>query len=96
MKLDLAFATFTTSTLGKMLRKALQKHLKDYMQRTAPSEYHDILIPDFSFSTKRPVLDHGYLSALHYPRVKPLRSPSLTVVGPREIQTQDGGLFMPT
>ncbi|KAL2193553.1 hypothetical protein P885DRAFT_45032 [Corynascus similis CBS 632.67] len=92
-KLDLAFTAFTTSTVGQILRKALQKHLEDYIRRTAPSEYHDILIPDFDFGVKRPVLDHGYLSTLHDPRVKLLRSPSLEVIGPREIQAQDGETF---
>ncbi|KAG7285860.1 hypothetical protein NEMBOFW57_008154 [Staphylotrichum longicolle] len=80
-------------TIGKMLRKALQKSLEDYIRRTAPSEYHGILIPDFDFGAKRPVLDHGYLSTLHDPRVKLLRSPSLAVVGPREIQAEDGETF---
>lgn len=92
-KFDLAFTAFTTGRMGKMLRKALQKHLEAYMRRTAPSEYHDILIPDFEFGAKRPVLDHGYLSALHDPRVKLLRSPSLAVVGPREIQAENGETF---
>jgi cation diffusion facilitator CzcD-associated flavoprotein CzcO len=93
VKLDLAFTAFTTSTLGQILRKALQKSLEDYIRRTAPSEYHDILIPDFDFGMKRPVLDHGYLSALRDPRAKLLRSPSLEVVGPREIRAQDGETF---
>jgi len=92
-KLDLAFTAFTTSTMGKMLRRAVQKSLEDYIRCTAPSEYHDILIPDFDFGAKRPVLDHGYLSALHDPRVKLLRSPSLAVVGPRELQVEDGETF---
>ena len=92
-KLDLAFPAFTISTMGKMLRKALQKPLESYIRRTAPSEYHDILIPDFDFGAKRPVLDHGYLSSLHDPRVKLLRSPSLAVVGTREIQAEDGETF---
>ncbi|KAK4194381.1 hypothetical protein QBC40DRAFT_319904 [Triangularia verruculosa] len=92
-KLDLAFTAFTTSTMGQMLRKALQKSLENYMRRTAPSKYHDILIPDFDFGAKRPVLDHGYLSTLHDPRVKLLRSPSLAVAGPREIQAEDGETF---
>jgi cation diffusion facilitator CzcD-associated flavoprotein CzcO len=92
-KLDLAFTAFTTSTMGQILRKALQKSLEDYIRRTAPEEYHDILIPDFDFGAKRPVLDHGYLSALHDPRVKLLQSPSLAVVGTREIQAEDGETF---
>ncbi|KAL2121226.1 hypothetical protein VTJ04DRAFT_5253 [Mycothermus thermophilus] len=92
-KLDLAFMAFRTSTLGNTLRKFVQKSLENYMRRTAPSEYHNILIPDFDFGAKRPVLDHGYLGVLHDQRVKLLQSPSLTVVGPREIQAEDGETF---
>ncbi|KAL8341211.1 hypothetical protein RB601_005734 [Gaeumannomyces tritici] len=92
-KLDLVFTAFTISTMGKMFRKVLQKQLEGYIQRTAPSEYHDILIPDFDFGAKRPVLDHGYLSSLHDPRVKLLRSPSLAVVGTLEIQAENGEIF---
>ncbi|KAH6854758.1 hypothetical protein B0I37DRAFT_422569 [Chaetomium sp. MPI-CAGE-AT-0009] len=73
--------------------RLVHKYITDYIRRTAPSEYHDILIPDFDFGSKRPVLDHGYLSCLHDPRVKLLRSPSLAVVGPREIQTEGGETF---
>jgi hypothetical protein len=46
-KLHLAFTAFKTNALGKMLRKALQKSLEDYLRRTAPPEYHDLLIPEF-------------------------------------------------
>lgn len=63
------------------------------MRRTAPVEYHDILIPDFDFGAKRPVLDHGYLNVLHDPKVTLLRSSSLTVVGPRQVQTNDGEIL---
>jgi cation diffusion facilitator CzcD-associated flavoprotein CzcO len=63
------------------------------MQRTAPSEYHDLVIPDYELGGKRFVLDHGYLDSLHDPRLKLLRSPSLTVVEPRKVQTENGETF---
>lgn len=93
MKLDLVFAAFRTDAIGKVLRKAIQRSIDSYMRRTAPLKYHDILIPDFDFGAKRPVLDHGYLNALHSPRMKLLRSGSLVAIGPREIQA-DGAQIL--
>jgi cation diffusion facilitator CzcD-associated flavoprotein CzcO len=52
------------------------------MQQTAPSRYHDLLIPTFPFGAKRPVLDHGYLAGLHDPRVTLARAKKLRVSGP--------------
>ena len=89
-KLDLAFAAFKVNRIGAVLRKALQSSLTGYMRRAAPSKYHDILVPDFDFGAKRPVLDHGYLSALHDDRFTLLRSGSLAVTGANEIQTAAG------
>lgn len=89
-KLDLAFAAFKTNCVGKLLRSMIQGSLERYMRRTAPAEYLDILIPDFDFGAKRPILDHGYLEALHKPNVDVVESRKLTVVGPREVRT-DGG-----
>jgi cation diffusion facilitator CzcD-associated flavoprotein CzcO len=92
-KHDLVFQAFKTTALGGLVRSALQKWLRNYMQSTAPSEYHDIVIPDYELGGKRFVLDHGYLSSLHDPRVKLLRSPSLTVIEPRKVQTETGETF---
>lgn len=76
-----------------MVRKTIQESLESYMQHTAPLEYHDILIPEFDFGAKRPVLDHRYLTALHDPRVRLLRSSSITVTGPHEIQVHGAESF---
>jgi cation diffusion facilitator CzcD-associated flavoprotein CzcO len=92
-KLDLAFSAFKANTVGRMLRKVLQKTLGDYIRRTAPSEYHDILVPGYDFGAKRIVLDHSYLDILHDPRVKLLQSSSLAVVGPQQLRTEDGATF---
>jgi cation diffusion facilitator CzcD-associated flavoprotein CzcO len=52
-----------------------------------------MLIPTFDFGAKRPVLDHGYLQSLHDPRVKLISTPSLSVVAPRELQSNNGDIF---
>ncbi|KAJ0426196.1 hypothetical protein BJY00DRAFT_298280 [Aspergillus carlsbadensis] len=81
-KFDLAFAAFRKNRLGRFLRAQLERSLRGYMQRTAPSKYHDLLIPTFPFGAKRPVLDHGYLAALHDPRVTLIRAENLRASGP--------------
>jgi cation diffusion facilitator CzcD-associated flavoprotein CzcO len=63
------------------------------MKTTTPSEYHDILVPNFDFGAKRPVLDHGYLAALNSSQVKLLRSDSMTIIGPHQVQVDNGKHF---
>ncbi|KAI1110075.1 FAD/NAD(P)-binding domain-containing protein [Nemania sp. NC0429] len=91
--LDLGFIAFQTSLIGKLVRGAVQRSLRTYMQRTAPARYHDILIPDFDFEAKRPVLGHGYLTVLHDPKVELVKSQALKVVGPNSIASDDGRIF---
>ncbi|KAI9146807.1 Baeyer-Villiger monooxygenase [Paramyrothecium foliicola] len=50
-----------------------QSVAEEYMKRTAPRKYHDILIPKFPLGCKRRVFDPGYLTALHRPNVETTR-----------------------
>ncbi|KAA8911060.1 hypothetical protein TRICI_003941 [Trichomonascus ciferrii] len=50
-------------------REILQQRSLDYMYRTAPKKYHDILTPDFPAGCKRRIFDPGYLECLHDDRV---------------------------
>lgn len=92
-KLDLAFSAFKANAVGRMLRKALQKTLRDYRRRTAPLAYHDILVPQFDFGAKRKILYHGHLGILHDPRVQLLQSSSLAMLGSQKLRTEDGAAF---
>ena len=94
LKLDLAFPVFKRDRLGKFLRKQIQTSLANYMRRSAPRKYHHLLIPEFEFGAKRPVLDHGYLESLHDPRVTLVSTQFLSVVGPREIRSDEGETFI--
>ena len=71
----------------------VQRSVADYMHRTAPPKYHDILIPDYDLGAKQPVLDHGYLATLHDPRVTLVKSRSISVSGPFEVTTGDCEIF---
>lgn len=49
------------------IRKSFENHLTNYMEKTAPKEYHDRLRPNYPFGCKRLTVDTGYYDALHRP-----------------------------
>lgn len=51
-------------------RDEAQAAAENYMRRTAPEKYHDVLIPKFQLGCKRRVFDPGYLEALHRPNIE--------------------------
>jgi cation diffusion facilitator CzcD-associated flavoprotein CzcO len=60
------------------------------MEKTAPSQYRSILVPSYAFAAKRAILDHGYLSSLHNPKAKLIRSQSLTIIGTNQVAGENG------
>jgi cation diffusion facilitator CzcD-associated flavoprotein CzcO len=71
----------------------VQRSVADYTRRSAPSKYHDVLIPDFSLGAKRPVLDRGYLLALHDPRVKLIKSRLISISSPSQVTIAEDGSY---
>lgn len=49
----------------------------DYMKKTAPAKYHNILIPKFPLGCKRRIFDPGYLETLHHQNVELTTEPIL-------------------
>ncbi|KFY45041.1 hypothetical protein V494_01170 [Pseudogymnoascus sp. VKM F-4513 (FW-928)] len=90
LKFDLAFIAFKDNILGRHIRSALEVSLSAYIRRTAPPQYHSDLIPSYSFGTKRPILDHGYLACLSSPKVNLVKSKSTTVVGGNRLADDNG------
>jgi cation diffusion facilitator CzcD-associated flavoprotein CzcO len=93
LKLDLAFIAFKGNVLGRHIRSALEASLSAYIRRTAPPQYHSDLIPSYSFSAKRPILDHGYLACLSSPKVNLVKSKSTTVVGGNRLADDNGNVY---
>ncbi|KAL7790804.1 hypothetical protein V8C37DRAFT_410783 [Trichoderma ceciliae] len=60
-----------------------------YVKKTAPEKYHDILIPDFEIGCKRRIYDPGYLTSLHSEKVT-LRDDSIEEVTPNGIRSKNG------
>jgi len=87
--------TFTSLRMDEEGAKsrAERKQLSiDYVTKTAPKEYHDMLIPDYEVGCRRRVFDHNYLKVLNQPNVTLSDSPILKVV-PEGIITEDGQLL---
>lgn len=74
--------------IGRFLRNQVERSIRDYIERTAPPKYHPLLIPDFPFGAKRPVLDHGYLDALKDPRLALVRSKTVQVLDSYMLATE--------
>ncbi|KAJ9143793.1 Short-chain dehydrogenase/reductase SDR [Pleurostoma richardsiae] len=51
-------------------RQQAQREAEEYMRKTAPEEYLDMLIPTFPLGCKRRIFDPGYLECLHWPNVE--------------------------
>lgn len=51
-------------------RGEAQQEAEEYIKRTAPTKYLDMLIPKFPLGCKRRVFDPGYLACLHKPNVE--------------------------
>ena len=50
----------------------------DYMRKTAPKKYHDILLPKFPLGCKRRIFDPGYLESLHSNKMELTTEPILS------------------
>lgn len=70
IKLDLGIFTFKKNPLGNWLRRSATDGIRSYMVATASPRYLDILVPNYDFGAKRPVMDHGYLAATNKPNFR--------------------------
>lgn len=74
---------------GDRFRKNFANNTKEYIRRTAPLKYHDMLIPDFEIGCKRRIFDVGYLRSLHLNNMT-LTDESVEMVVPDGISTNKG------
>lgn len=68
-ELEAEWLMFDTKT-GVDARKKLGELSKAYINKAAPTQYVDALIPKFEVGCKRRVFDTGYLECLHRPNVE--------------------------
>ncbi|EZF32545.1 hypothetical protein H101_03860 [Trichophyton interdigitale H6] len=62
--LEYAFREFYLE-YGRPLREDQTITHLEYLRRTAPAKYHDVLTPKIEFGCKRKVMDTGYFDCLH-------------------------------
>ncbi|KAI1014449.1 hypothetical protein LB504_012210 [Fusarium proliferatum] len=59
------YKLFQMTDAGARVRAKFTETASAYMKKTAPTKYHDLLIPDFEFGCKRRIYDSGYLKSIH-------------------------------
>lgn len=74
---------------GKRYRKNFTKWSENYMRKTAPEKYHDMLVPDYEIGCKRRIFDPGYLKALHAENLELTDSPVEEIVA-EGVKMKDG------
>ena len=80
IKLDFGFFTVKKNFLGNWLRRSTTEATRSHMIATASPRYRDILVPNYDFGAKRPVMDHGYLAATNDPNFRLIKCDGLKSV----------------
>ncbi|KAJ9266930.1 hypothetical protein DTO195F2_865 [Paecilomyces variotii] len=80
---------FPMTKSAARFREKTQRTIENYMRKTAPEKYHDILIPDFDVGCKRRIFDCGYLKSLHDDNLL-LTDARITEIVPEGVKTTDG------
>lgn len=78
----------TESEASARAREQATAEARDYMTKTAPEKYHDVLIPKFPLGCKRRIFDPGYLESLHNPNVHLISEP-IVGIDEKGIQTKE-------
>ncbi|KZP27803.1 FAD/NAD(P)-binding domain-containing protein [Athelia psychrophila] len=78
-----------TDERGARLRAVNKKTSDDYVERTAPKEYWDLLKPKYNVGCKRRVFDPGYLKCLNRDNVHVTSDP-IVKIEPTEVITESG------
>ncbi|KAG5790367.1 hypothetical protein H9Q69_010558 [Fusarium xylarioides] len=79
------YTLFQMTDAGARVREKFKETASAYMKKTAPTKYHDLLIPDFEFGCKRRIYDSGYLESIHAENFDLTDKPA-TEVTPEEVR----------
>jgi cation diffusion facilitator CzcD-associated flavoprotein CzcO len=83
------FIQFYTDDRGNRHRLMRKKLSDNYVEKTAPKEYWDLLKPTYKVGCKRRVFDSGYLRSLHRDNVH-LTNDAIVKIQPTEVITESG------
>ncbi|KAF8591629.1 FAD/NAD(P)-binding domain-containing protein [Ramaria rubella] len=89
--LDLEFdeyKLFLSNKIGIRKRRETEKESMEFIYKTAPKKYHDMLIPNYEIACKRRVFDadSAYLKSLHAPNLLLTKDPVLEIL-PHGVRT---------
>ncbi len=85
---------FTPSEAARERRKKKAVELLQYLHKTVPEEYHEIMTPDYEVFCKRRVVDDGWFASLALPNVEITTLP-LTSIQPKSVTLGPGRLYPP-
>ncbi|KNG85559.1 dimethylaniline monooxygenase [Aspergillus nomiae NRRL 13137] len=83
------FSMFRMTKFAAQKRETRKHAAEKYIRQTAPSKYHDLLIPDFDYGCKRRVFDTGYLNSLQNEKVL-LTDAKIHEIVPEGLMTDKG------
>lgn len=75
---------------GRRIRDDMTKTILDYMQKTAPKEYHDALTPKVELGCKRNVMDTDYLACLHRENMELVSFDPIAEITETGVRTESG------
>jgi cation diffusion facilitator CzcD-associated flavoprotein CzcO len=87
--MEYRFIQFYTDDRGNRHRLVTKKFSDNYVEKTAPKEYWDLLKPTYAVGCKRRVFDPGYLRSLHRDNVHLTNDP-IVKIQPTEVVTESG------
>ena len=85
---------FTPNEAARERRKKKAEELLQYLHKTVPEEYHEIMTPDYEVFCKRRVVDEGWFKCLSLPNVEITTLP-LTSIQPRSVTLGPGRHYPP-
>lgn len=88
------FVLFSPTEKSRENRKKKARELLQYMRKTAPEKYHDILTPNYEVFCKRRVIDDGWYKCLNDARIE-LTTQPLTRVNDKTVTIGPGRYYPP-
>jgi cation diffusion facilitator CzcD-associated flavoprotein CzcO len=83
------FRLFPMTSSAARLRARRRVKVENYMRKTAPAKFHDMLVPDFDVGCKRRIFDCGYLQSMHAPNFDLTMEPAREIL-PHGVRTDKG------
>lgn len=91
-QLESVFYSFYMNESGFRMRNKIREATMQYIERDAPKQYRDILMPDYEPGCKRRVNTSTYLACLHSPNMH-LAKERVSRIREQHIETESGSSY---